>query len=93
MSLLTDPTVATHWELAREAARPIRLGTVRRVLGNGFEVAGLDAAIGDLVVVATAKEPLSGLVVALHDDCVVVSAYGELDGLRCGRLASTPILR
>ena len=90
MSLLTDPTVATHWELALEAARPIRLGTVRRVLGNGFEVAGLDAAIGDLVVVDTAKGPLSGLVVALHDDCVVVSAYGELDGLRCGQLASTP---
>jgi flagellum-specific ATP synthase len=90
VSLLTDPTAATRWELAREAARPIRLGSVRRVLGNGFEVAGLDAAIGDLVMVDTAKGLLSGLVVALHDDCVVVSAYGELDGLRCGQLASAP---
>ncbi|MEZ5245775.1 MAG: FliI/YscN family ATPase [Acidimicrobiales bacterium] len=90
MSLLTDPTAATHWMRACEAARPIRLGTVRRVLGNGFEVAGLDAAIGDLVMVETDKGPLSGLVVALHDDSVVVSAYGELDGLRCGQLASAP---
>ena len=90
MSLLTDPTAATRWELAHEAARPIRLGSVRRVLGNGFEVAGLDAAIGDLVMVETAHGQLSGLVVALHDDCVVVSAYGELDGLRCGQLASAP---
>lgn len=90
MTLLSDPTAATRWELGLEAARPIRLGTVRRVLGNGFEVAGLDAAIGDLVTVDAASGPLSGLVVALHDECVVVSAYGELDGLRCGQLASAP---
>ncbi len=90
MSPLTDPAVATRWESAREAALPTRLGTVRRVLGNGFEVAGLDAAIGDLVTVDADSGVLSGLVVALHDDCVVVSAYGELDGLRCGQLASAP---
>lgn len=90
MSVLTDPTIATRWAVALEAAAPIRLGTVRRVLGDGFEVAGLDAAIGDLVVVETDGGPLRGLVVGLRGDVVVVSAYSELRGLRCGQLASAP---
>ncbi len=90
MSVLTDVTAATRWERALVAARPIRLGSVCRVLGNGFEVAGLDAAIGDLVVVETDAGRLRGLVVGLRDDIVVASAYGELNGLRCGQLASAP---
>ena len=88
MTLLTDPSSATRWTLALEAARPTRLGTVSRVIGDGFEIAGLDAAIGDMVIVETTKGPNAALVVGLRDGQVLASAYGELAGVRCGQLAS-----
>lgn len=88
MTTLTDPTSVTRWDRALEAARPTRLGTVSRVIGDGFEIAGLDAAIGDMVVVESASGPNPALVVGLRDGQVLASAYGELGGVRCGQLAS-----
>lgn len=90
MTLLVDQTMSSRWEAVRRAARPVRQGSVRQVLGAGFEVAGVDAAIGDLVVADTGRGPLEGLVVGLRGDVAVVSAYGSVDGLRCGESVVAP---
>ena len=90
MSLLVHPVMQARWDAARVAARPVRQGTVRQVLGSGFEVGGIDAAIGDLVVVETDEGPLRGLVVGLRGDVAFVSAYEAVDGLRCGQPAVAP---
>ena len=89
-TLLTEPSIATRWDRALEATAPLRAGVVRRVLGTSFEVAGLDAAISDLIVVETAEGPLRGHVVALRDSWVVASAYRDLGGIRAGQLAFAP---
>ncbi len=90
MSPLADPIQLSRWDAIIQAAAPVRTGVVRRVLGTGFELAGLDAAVGDLVIVDTPSGPLRGLVVSLLDGVVMASAYGELDGLRVGQSAFAP---
>jgi flagellum-specific ATP synthase len=69
--------------LAR-AARPLVSGKVARVVGIHLDVAGLTAAIGDAVVVATNEGPLEAEVVAVHDDGLVCMPFGELRGVRAG---------
>ena len=64
MTLLTNPNQQARWNAATTAALPVRVGLIRRVLGTGFEIAGLDAAIGDLVIVHTGDADLRGVVVA-----------------------------
>lgn len=90
MITLTAPQVASRWHAVLEAAGPVRHGAVTRVLGNAFEVAGLDAAVGDLVVVETDTGPRHGLIVGVHGDVVTASPYGDLAGLRCGQRANAP---
>ena len=91
MTLLLDPVQTARWQLALEAAAPVRAGVVRRVLAGGFEVSGLDVAVGDLVVVDTGRdEPTRGLVVALQEDAATASPLGDLDGLRVGQHAFAP---
>ena len=90
MTALLHADQRSRWDRILRSAEPIRSGVVRRVLGAGFELAGLDAAVGDLVVVDAPAGPIRGLVVALQDDVVIASAFGELDGLRVGQNAIAP---
>ncbi|MPY96219.1 MAG: FliI/YscN family ATPase [Acidimicrobiia bacterium] len=69
---------------ARRAAAPRRSGRVRRVLGLGFEVAGIEPAIGDAVVVRSTTGSLVGEVVALGADGALCMPYGEVRGVRIG---------
>ncbi|HLF40377.1 MAG TPA: FliI/YscN family ATPase, partial [Acidimicrobiia bacterium] len=66
------------------AAAPRRSGRVVRVVGTHLEAAGLEAAIGDAVVVETPSGAVGGEVVSLHDDRCVCMPFGELHGLRTG---------
>ncbi len=75
---------------ALEAARPRRFGRVDRVVGIHLEVAGLDAAIGDAVVIFAPTGKVGGEVVALHGDRIVCMPFGDLRGLRTGAPVWTP---
>jgi flagellum-specific ATP synthase len=91
VTALLDPIQASRWQLALDAAAPVRVGVVRRVLAGGFEVSGLDVAVGDLIVVDTGRdEPTRGLVVTLQEDAATASPLGDLDGLRVGQHAVAP---
>ena len=75
---------------ALEAARPRRFGRVERVVGIHLEVAGLDAAIGDAVVIFAPTGKVGGEVVALHGERIVCMPFGNLHGLRTGAPVWTP---
>ena len=70
----------------RRAVAPARRGRVRSVVGLGFEAAGIEAAVGDAVVVHAASGPLVGEVVALTPTGTVCMPFGELRGVRTGDL-------
>jgi flagellum-specific ATP synthase len=78
MHELLDRALAT----AVAETGPRTSGTVQSVLGLRFDVAGLDAAVGDAVEVADTK--LRGEVVAVGPGYVTCMPYGELRGLRVG---------
>lgn len=75
---------------ALDAARPRRFGRVERVVGIHLEVAGLEAAIGDAVIVETPQGGVGGEVVALHGERTVCMPFGELSGLRTGAAVWSP---
>ncbi len=66
------------------AARPMRIGRVVRVLGLHLEVAGIESAIGDSVVIEVPDGPIHAEVIALQHDSLVCMPYGSLHGLRTG---------
>ncbi len=73
--------------LLRAAARPVKTGTLTRVLGLHAEVAGIDVGIGDLVLIGDDRghaEPVVGEVVALDDIAATVLPYGHLRGRSIG---------
>ena len=74
-------------ERALAAAAPRRSGSVSRVVGLNVEVEGLEAAIGDSVLIATNGEPLETEVVAVRDGGLVCLPYGDLKGVRSGARA------
>jgi flagellum-specific ATP synthase len=79
--------VQARVEQALLEARPRCTGIVRRVVGLNLEVAGIDAAIGDAVLIEApgqADDTLIAEVVALHDDIVVCMPFGDLRGVRAG---------
>ncbi|GAB2693944.1 FliI/YscN family ATPase [Thalassiella azotivora] len=49
MSLATHPALAARVDAARSACSPVATGVVRSVVGLSLEVAGLPAAVGDLL--------------------------------------------
>ena len=69
------------------AARPLRTGQVTRVLGLHLEVAGVEAAVGDEVIITTAGGPLVTQTVALRDGSLVCMPYGDTTGVRAGSAA------
>ncbi|MEM9200520.1 MAG: FliI/YscN family ATPase [Actinomycetota bacterium] len=90
MTLLLDPREIARWQYALDAAPPLRSGVIRRVLAGGFEISGLDVAIGDLVVVDSGDRPTKGLIVSLQEESVMASPMGDLDGLRIGQRVFAP---
>ncbi|HVM64091.1 MAG TPA: EscN/YscN/HrcN family type III secretion system ATPase, partial [Acidimicrobiales bacterium] len=69
---------------AAGAGAPRRTGRVARVVGLNLEVEGLEAGIGDGVIVETASGPLHAEVVAITDDRLTCMPLGELTGIRAG---------
>lgn len=82
---------ATSWRGAVvAAAQPVRRGRVVRVVGLHVEVAGIDAAIGDLLHVTVGAGHVACEVIALHDDQLVCMPFGDLHGVKVGApVAST----
>lgn len=66
------------------AARARRIGRVSRLVGLSLEVEGVDAAIGDVIVVRTADASLEAQVVAVHGEALACMPYGEPRGVRFG---------
>lgn len=69
---------------ALSAALPRRYGKVTRMVGMSIEVAGLEAAIGDAVMILAGDGEIPSEVVALREDKVVCLAFGETNGLSSG---------
>jgi flagellum-specific ATP synthase len=70
------------------AAAPRRSGIVTRVVGLNLEIEGLEAAIGDAVVVESgAGRVLDTEVVAVRDGGLVCLPYGDVRGVRAGSRA------
>jgi flagellum-specific ATP synthase len=74
-------------EAALLAARPLRTGQVTKVLGLHLEVEGVEAAVGDEVVITTTAGPLVTQTVALRDGALVCMPYGDTTGVRAGSAA------
>lgn len=89
MSALAE-LVAPRWDGVQSSIRPVREGRVSAVLGNGFEVVGLDAGVGDRVEVHDDNRVISGKVVALTSEHALVASYERVDGLRVGRPCRLP---
>jgi flagellum-specific ATP synthase len=75
---------AARLDLARPAVRPAVTGSVARVVGLRFDVAGLDLPMGAGVRVLDGPHSLSGEVVAIGDGVITCMPFGELRGLRVG---------
>lgn len=69
---------------AAEAAAPGLTGRVDRVVGLGFDVVGLDLAIGSYVDVDTGADRLAAEVVACAPGTVTCLPFGNVRGLRVG---------
>ncbi|MDQ2650650.1 MAG: FliI/YscN family ATPase [Actinomycetota bacterium] len=69
-------------DAAVAAASPRAFGAVSRVLGLHLEVRGIQAAVGDEIVVDTPSGPLVTETVALHDGALVCMPYGDTAGVR-----------
>lgn len=69
---------------ANIAGAPLVIGRVERVLGLGFEVGGLDLAIGSYVDVDVDGEMLGAEVVACATGSITCVPFGTLRGLRVG---------
>lgn len=77
-------TLLDRLDDALDAARPVRTGRVTRILGIHLEVAGVDAAIGDLLLVQLAKGEVPCEVIAVHQHGLVCMPFGDLEGARVG---------
>lgn len=85
---------AARYASALAAAAPQRVGTVTSVLGLGLEVAGLDCALGDLVIIGEAPG-LEAEVVAAVKGSVRCMPLGRLAGISAGapaRAKGSPVL-
>ena len=69
---------------AKRAARPHVTGRVRSVIGMSVTVEGVEAAIGEAVVLSRPGGDLVAEVVAIDDDALVCMPLGELTGVRAG---------
>ncbi|MFF1632376.1 FliI/YscN family ATPase [Leifsonia sp. NPDC058248] len=83
-----------RWDAAVRAARTERVGRVASVVGLGAEVSGIDAAIGDLVMIGE-NPGVHAEVVATAQDRIRCMPFGRLTGVAAGapaRASRTPML-
>ena len=78
---LTLPHRPAGWDLVVGAARPERIGLVTAATGLGVRVAGLDAAIGELLVLGDGAR---AEVAAISGDGVTAMPLDSAAGLRVG---------
>jgi flagellum-specific ATP synthase len=69
---------------ALRAAAPLVAGRVRGVVGLHVDVAGIDASIGDEVLIDAPDGTMPAEVVAIRDDAVVCLPHGHLDRVAAG---------
>ena len=69
-------------ELLRQAARPERVGTIVSVVGLGITVRGIQASMGEIVLVGDERSRAE--VVAVAGDALTVMPIDRIDGLRVG---------
>ncbi|MEM1333809.1 MAG: FliI/YscN family ATPase [Actinomycetota bacterium] len=75
-------------DAATGAGRPVVSGRVRRVVGLGFDVGGLDLPVGSYVDVDVDGERLGAEVVACASGSITCLPFGTVRGLRVGSLVS-----
>lgn len=86
---------AERLSAAREAARPQRVGRVTSAVGLGLTVAGLDAAVGDVLEIGTGPGAALAEVVATGADGLRCMPLGRLVGVTAGtpaRSTGRPLL-
>lgn len=91
-AVLAVERAAARIAAATHGIEPIRTGRVDRVVGLGFDVVGLDLAIGSYVDVDTGEGSLAAEVVACAPGTVTCLPFGNVRGLRVGAPV-TPSLR
>ncbi|HEX4902496.1 MAG TPA: FliI/YscN family ATPase [Acidimicrobiales bacterium] len=69
---------------AVRAAAPVVSGRVRRVVGLHVDVAGIDASIGDEVLIDAPDGTMPAEVIAIQDGAVVCLPHGHLDRVAAG---------
>ena len=69
---------------ALDAAAPLVSGRVRAVVGLHVEVGGIDASIGDEVIIHGPDGDMPAEVIALHADAAVCLPHGHLDRVAAG---------
>jgi flagellum-specific ATP synthase len=80
---LRHARLVQRFEAGRTAAMPQVSGTVRRIVGLRFDVAGLDLPLGADVEIVDVPG-LTGEVIACGDGEVTCMPFGDLRGLRVG---------
>lgn len=81
-------SLAARLQAGIEAANPRRLGRVSRIVGLNLDVTGIEAAIGDgIMVERPGTDPIAAEVVAIKDDGLVCMPFGDLTGVRAGATA------
>ncbi|WP_395641122.1 FliI/YscN family ATPase [Pseudolysinimonas sp.] len=84
---LTLPHRPAGWDLVIGAARPERIGVVTAATGLGIRISGLDAAIGDLLLLGDAEDPgkcCRAEVAAISDEGVTAMPLDAAVGLKVG---------
>ena len=79
-----DLGLRSRFDAGRAAVRPTVTGTVERIVGLSFEVAGLDLPLGATVEVLGGREPLSAEVVGCGSARLTCVPYGDMRGLHVG---------
>ncbi len=84
-------SLTTRIQTGIAAAGPRRLGRVAHVVGLNIEIVGLEAAIGDGVLIYRndGLAPLTAEVVAIKDGGLICMPYGEMIGVRAGANVET----
>jgi flagellum-specific ATP synthase len=85
-----NDVLASRFDSIRPTLRPQLTGTVERIVGLRFDVAGLDLPLGSSVDVLDGPTPLTAEVISCGAREVTCMPYGDLRGLRVGaRVASS----
>src|SRR4051795_3128482 len=68
-----------------EGVKPERvIGRLTRIVGLEAEARGVRGALGDLVWISSARGPVPAEVVAVKDDALLLTPFGELSGVAPG---------